>query len=91
MGENKRLLILIAEENNRLLGITPLTYSVDSMFGVRQGKIEFIGTDSVNTAMEEKRAGFANYADFIIEPGHEKCLHLFLDYLEKSLKIKTNL
>ena len=68
-GNNKRLVILLAEENNKIIGIAPLMYSVHTMFGLRQGKIEFIGTSH------------SDYNDFILEDKHEKCIKMFLDYL----------
>lgn len=84
-GNNKRLTILLAEEDNRLIGAAPLMYSVHSMFGLRQGKIEFVGTGpATNAALitEDTRASaLVNYADFIIEKGHENCLPLFLNHL----------
>jgi CelD/BcsL family acetyltransferase involved in cellulose biosynthesis len=92
-GNNRRLIILTAEENNRLVGIAPLMYSIHSMFGLRQGKIEFIGTDAANPAdsiiednsnINERR--LVNYADFIIEHKYEKCLPLFFTHLH-NLKI----
>lgn len=90
-GNNRRLIILLAEEDNRLIGVAPLMYSVHSMFGLRQGKIEFVGTGPVTNAafiMEDRARDLngndriVNYADFIIEKGHENCLPLFFDYLQ---------
>ena len=43
-GKGKRLVLLLAEENDKIVGIAPLMYSVHKMFGLRMGKIEFIGT-----------------------------------------------
>jgi CelD/BcsL family acetyltransferase involved in cellulose biosynthesis len=68
-GNDKRLVILLAEENNKIVGIAPLMYSVHSMFGLREGKIEFIGTAN------------SDYNDFIIADKREECLPLFIDYL----------
>ena len=42
-GNNKKLLILLAKENDRIVGIAPLMYSIDRVFGVNQSIIEFIG------------------------------------------------
>jgi CelD/BcsL family acetyltransferase involved in cellulose biosynthesis len=68
-GNNKRLVVLLAEENNEIIGIAPLMYSVYTMFGLRQGKIEFIG------------APYSDYNDFILVDKHEECIKMFLDYL----------
>ncbi|MGD0158848.1 MAG: GNAT family N-acetyltransferase [Candidatus Bathyarchaeia archaeon] len=76
-GNGRRLLILLAEEDNRLIGIAPLMFSVHSMFGLRKGTIEFLGSGPVIAG-----ARFVNYSDFIIENKHEKCLPLFFDYLD---------
>jgi CelD/BcsL family acetyltransferase involved in cellulose biosynthesis len=88
-GNNRRLIILLAEEDNKLIGIAPLMYSVHSMFGLRQGKIEFVGTGSaMNTGLiiEDEHIvngnDLVNYADFIIEKGREDCLPLFFDYVQ---------
>jgi CelD/BcsL family acetyltransferase involved in cellulose biosynthesis len=93
-GNNRRLLILLAEEDNKLIGIAPLMYSVHSMFGLRQGKIEFIGTSPTNNGasiIEDEQNDaldvVSNYNDFIIEEGHESCVPLFFDYLQ-NLEIK---
>jgi CelD/BcsL family acetyltransferase involved in cellulose biosynthesis len=93
-GNNRRLIILLAEEDNKLIGIAPLMYSVHSMFGLRQGKIEFIGTSPTTNAdfiIEDEQNTtidvVTNYNDFIIQEGHESCMPLFFDYLQ-NLKIK---
>ena len=65
-------------------------YSVHSMLGLRQGKIEFIGTGRITNAafIIEDPAGIngndytVSYANFIIEEGHENCMRLFFDYLQ---------
>lgn len=69
-GKDKRLIVLLAEENDKLIGIAPLMYSVHSMFGLRQGKIEFIGN------------GIPIYSDFLIKNQYTKCLDMFYEYLE---------
>jgi CelD/BcsL family acetyltransferase involved in cellulose biosynthesis len=95
-GSNKRLIILLAEENKKLIGIAPLMYSVHSMFGLRQGKIEFIGTYSTTNAFvieDEPTSGIdivTNYNGFIIRDGQETCLPLFINYLQ-NLRIKWNI
>ncbi|MGD0158842.1 MAG: GNAT family N-acetyltransferase [Candidatus Bathyarchaeia archaeon] len=68
-GKDKKLLLLLAKENDTILGIAPLMYSVHKMFGLRMGKIEFIGT------------GTSDYNDFILTKRTEECLRLFIDYL----------
>lgn len=68
-GDDKRLVLLIAEENDEILGIAPLMYSVHKMFGLRIGKIQFIGTPH------------SDYNDFITAEKSEECIKLFIDYL----------
>lgn len=68
-GNDKRLVILLSEEGGKLFGIAPLMYSVHSMFGLRRGKIEFIGTPS------------SDYNDFIITEKKEECLRLLINYM----------
>jgi len=69
-GNNRRLVLLLAKEGDDILGTAPLMYSVHSMFGLRRGKIEFIGTPD------------SDYNDFIIAAGKEvQCIDLFIDYL----------
>jgi CelD/BcsL family acetyltransferase involved in cellulose biosynthesis len=69
-GNGKKLLILMAEEKDRIVGIAPLMYYVDKMFGLRQGKIEFIGTRD------------SDYCNFILPEKAGKCIELFIKYLE---------
>jgi CelD/BcsL family acetyltransferase involved in cellulose biosynthesis len=68
-GKAKRLLVLLVEEDNKIIGIAPLMYSVHKMLGLRQGKIEFMGTPD------------SDYNDFILTKKSEECLKLFIDYL----------
>jgi CelD/BcsL family acetyltransferase involved in cellulose biosynthesis len=68
-GKNKRLLVLLAEENNKIVGIAPLMFSVHKIFGLWQGKIEFIGRSH------------SDYNDFILTDKPQNCMELFLDYL----------
>jgi CelD/BcsL family acetyltransferase involved in cellulose biosynthesis len=70
-GKNKKLLILIAKENDRIVGIAPLMYSIKRVFGTNQNIIEFIGSGYSHTG----------YNDFIILDQYEKCANLFFDYL----------
>ena len=68
-GKNRSLVILLAEENDELVGIAPLMYSVHTMFGLQRGIIEFIGN------------GHPIYSNFIISNSHEKCIQKFFEYL----------
>ena len=62
-------MLLLAEENSKIIGIAPLMYSVHKMFGLRMGKIEFIGTPD------------SDYNDFILTSKEEACIKLFINYL----------
>lgn len=75
--KNKRLLVLLAEENNEIVGIAPLMFSVDDIYGFRIGKIEFIGTPN------------SGCQDFILGERPEECIRLFLAYLDKYLEKRT--
>lgn len=68
-GKDKKLVLLLAKENDKVLGIAPLMYSVHKMFGLRMGKIEFIG------------ASASDYNDFIIAEKQEECIKLFINHL----------
>ena len=70
-GNNKKLLLLLAEEKDEILGIAPLMYSVHKMFGLRIGKIEFIGTPD------------SDYHDFILTEKEKDCIELFVNHLKK--------
>jgi CelD/BcsL family acetyltransferase involved in cellulose biosynthesis len=70
-GQDKQLLLLLIEENGQIIGIAPLMYSVHTMFGLRRGKIEFIGTPD------------SDYHNFIITEKREDCLNLFIDHIRK--------
>jgi CelD/BcsL family acetyltransferase involved in cellulose biosynthesis len=56
-------------EKDQIFGIAPLMYSVHTMFGLRMGKIEFIGTPD------------SDYADFILAEKSEECMKLFIEHL----------
>jgi len=43
-GSGRKLVLLVAEENGEIVGIAPLMYLVESLFGLRRGKLEFVGT-----------------------------------------------
>jgi CelD/BcsL family acetyltransferase involved in cellulose biosynthesis len=68
-GKERKLLFLIAEENDKIVGIAPLMHSALTMFGLKRGKIEFIGAPD------------SDYADFIITEKRDECLKLFFEYL----------
>jgi CelD/BcsL family acetyltransferase involved in cellulose biosynthesis len=68
-GTGKKLLLLLAEEDDKIIGIAPLMYSVHKMFGLRMGKIEFVGTPQ------------SDYNDFILTSKKEECVGLFIDHL----------
>jgi CelD/BcsL family acetyltransferase involved in cellulose biosynthesis len=68
-GIDKKLVLLLAQEDDKILGIAPLMYSVHSMFGLRMGKIEFIGTPD------------SDYNDFILAYKKEQCMKLFVEFL----------
>ncbi|MEM3828272.1 MAG: GNAT family N-acetyltransferase [Conexivisphaerales archaeon] len=72
-GNNKRLVLLLAMENDKIVGIAPLMYSTRKICGLPTGKITFIGTPHTD------------YTDFITEKA-EKCICLFIDYLKRHLK-----
>lgn len=70
-GSDKRLILLLATDNDKIIGIAPLMYYTRKIFGLRRGKIAFIGTPHTD------------YNDFIIADETEKCLRLFMEYLNK--------
>ncbi len=70
-GKDKKLMILLAEDDNgKIIGIAPLMYSVHKMFGLRRGKIAFIGTPD------------SDYNDFILVEKENKCIKLFINHLK---------
>ena len=68
-GGNKQLLVLVAEENDRIVGIAPLMYSVQTIFGLRQGMIQFIGSSH------------SDYNDFIMTDKNKDWKKLFFDHI----------
>lgn len=68
-GDDKRLIILLAHENDEIVGIAPLMCSNHQMFGARMKKIEFIGTPDTD------------YCNFITTKKSEECINLFINYL----------
>ena len=75
-GRYRRPIILIAEDNDRVLGIAPLMYSTHKMLGLRMGKIEFIGTPD------------SDYGDFILTEKGEECMKLLIDYISNNISEK---
>lgn len=73
-GNNKKLILLLAEQNGELLAIAPLMYSVHIMLGLRRGKIEFIGTPH------------SDYNNFIISTKHGECIEAFITFLYTNSK-----
>ena len=68
-GQNNKLIILLAKEDKKVIGIAPLMYSVYSLSGLRRGKKEFIGTPATD------------YNNFLITEKRTDCLNLFFNYL----------
>ncbi|MEM5854025.1 MAG: GNAT family N-acetyltransferase [Candidatus Aenigmatarchaeota archaeon] len=68
-GRNKKLLILLAEDKNKIIGIAPFMYIVNKTFGLTTRKIEFIGTPQ------------SDYNNFIIAEKEEECLASFMHYI----------
>lgn len=68
-GKDKKLLIILAEDQNKLIGIAPLMYSVHKMLGLRIRKIEFIGTPQ------------SDYGDFVLAEKEEECLKAFTNHI----------
>jgi CelD/BcsL family acetyltransferase involved in cellulose biosynthesis len=70
-GSDKRLVLLLATDKDKIIGIAPLMYYTRKTLGLRRGKITFIGTPHTD------------YNDFIIADKTEECLRLFIDHLNK--------
>lgn len=75
-GEGRKLLALIAEEGNTVVGIAPLMCSSESIFGLPRTKIEFIGTPD------------SDYNNFIINQNYDNgdIVKLFVEYLNRTQK-----
>lgn len=76
LGRDKRLLLLLAQEGDKVLGIAPLMYSIRNIFGLRIRKIEFIGTPE------------SDYSDFILAEKGQECMKQFIDYILYNLAEK---
>jgi CelD/BcsL family acetyltransferase involved in cellulose biosynthesis len=70
-GASKKLMILLAHEDNEIIGIAPLMFSPKKFFGVKKGIIEFIGAKDLHSG----------YNDFIIVRNHNKCIKEFIKHL----------
>lgn len=72
-GQDKELFILLAKENEEIVGIAPLMAEKRKILRIIPIKvISFLGT------------GISDYADIIIIREREKVLRLFLEYLKKN-------
>lgn len=70
-GKERKLMILLAEDREKIVAIAPLTYSVYKLLGFRLRKIEFLGIEHTD------------YCNFILAERKEESLKLFLKYLNK--------
>jgi len=70
-GTGRKLLILLAENENKIVSIAPLMNSVDKLLGFKLRKIEFLGSKHTD------------YHNFLLAKQKEKSLKLFLSYLNK--------
>ena len=75
-GKKRKLLILLAKENEKIIGIAPLMISTIRVFGQSKSIVEFVGAEHLHTG----------YNDFIIINNHQKCIKLFFDYLNNVSK-----
>jgi len=69
-GKESHLMILLAEEQNKIIAIAPLMHSVYRVFGFKLRKIEFIGASK-----------HSDYSNFILTEKKTECLKLFINYL----------
>jgi CelD/BcsL family acetyltransferase involved in cellulose biosynthesis len=69
-GQERQLVILLAEEHDRIIAIAPLMYSVYRLFGPKLRKIEFIGASK-----------HTDYSNFILTENMPECLTCFIRYL----------
>ena len=73
-GEEKRLIILLIEDKNKILAIAPFAYSKYSFLGFGNlKKISFAGSDETD------------YTSFILREKKIKFLELFFDYLNNHI------
>lgn len=70
-GKEKELMILLAEDGEKIVAIAPLVYSIYKLFGLGLRKMEFLGTQHTD------------YRNFILTEKKMESLKLFLKYLSK--------
>lgn len=70
-GKERELMILLAEEGEKIVAIAPLMYSIYKLFGLKLRRIEFLGTEHTD------------YRNFILTEKKAESLKLFLRYLSK--------
>jgi CelD/BcsL family acetyltransferase involved in cellulose biosynthesis len=70
-GEERELMILLAEDGEKIVAIAPLMCSFYKLFGLRLRKMEFLGTEHTD------------YRNFILTEKKAESLKLFLKYLSK--------
>ncbi|MDD5086601.1 MAG: GNAT family N-acetyltransferase [Candidatus Nanoarchaeia archaeon] len=71
-GKDKELLVLLAEEDEKIIGIAPLMIVSVKKFGVTIKKVEFIGMP------------LSDYSDFIIIDRKKEVITKFYDYLHEN-------
>jgi len=69
-GKEKKLMILLAEDGEKIVAIAPLMYSIYRLLGFKLRKIEFF-------------AEHTDYCNFILAEKKAESLKLFLKYLDK--------
>ena len=74
-GHDKELLVLVARQNEKIVGIAPLMLTYSKTFGVKSKKIQFIG------------APMSDYSDFIIAEHKEMVLNAIYDYLFQNKRL----
>jgi len=70
-GEGRQLMILLAENGSKTVGIAPIMCSAYRLFGIWIRKIEFIGS------------GASDYCSFILAEKHDECMRLFSQYVSR--------
>lgn len=69
-GKESQLMILLAEEENKIVAMAPLMRAAYRIFGFKLRKIEFIGASK-----------HTDYSNFILTEKERECLKLFITYL----------
>jgi CelD/BcsL family acetyltransferase involved in cellulose biosynthesis len=70
-GKQRELIILLAKDGQKIVGIAPLVCSTQSVFGLKVKKIELMGVEHTD------------YRNFILTEKKDQCLKLFLTHLNK--------